>query len=244
MNPQPVQMPVMQPQVQPQVPDMQQQAQSVQQPQQAAATAGQPARPPIQEIIVPGEDWQAYMDFIKNKYPFMHVQASQISDIQAAQHVADGKALQVTKRNLTDHAAAFDTKDMLHAITVPEGTVPQLVEGLAKQLGEFASNHAMTKEENKMENNAQAQAVQAQQMGMFEQMKAQAENISWGRVAKGVGLVGGGVVIGKLAFGKGNPEAAEALMSAAETIGKADPKAIANALGTIGKGVVSKLFSI
>ena len=96
-----------------------------------------------------------------------------------------------------------------------------------------------------MENNNN-NAVQAQQQGMLAQLQAQAESISWSRVAKGVGLVGGGVVIGKFAFGgkSANPQTAEALLSAAETMSKADPKAIANALGTISKTAISKIFSI
>ena len=232
----------------------QQQAQAQQAAQQqnaanAAATAGQQ----IQQVIVPEEDWESYAKFIQSKYPFMHVTAERIDDVTAAKNVEAGKAIQITKKKLfagngegtEQGTAAFNAGNL---INVPDGQVPEFLGNLAKQLGEFAtekSANVKTEGDNIMENNNNAQ-VQAQQQGMLAQLQAQAENVSWGRVAKGIGLVGGGVVIGKLAFGSkgGTPQAAEALMSAAETMSKADPKAIANAFGTLAKNGLTKIFGI
>ena len=149
-----------------------------------------------------------------------------------------------TNENGTEQGtAAFNAANL---INVPEGQVPEFLGNLAKQLKEFAQNGngAILKGEINMENN-QNQVATQQQDSMFAALQAQAENVSWGRIAKGVGLVGGGVVIGKLAFGgKGNPEAATALMNAAETMSKADPKAIAGAVGTLAKTGLTKIFGI
>jgi len=249
--------------------------------QVAAATAGQQ----VQQLIVPQEDWPAYVEYIKQRHPDVQATVTPITDEQAKANVEAGTAVQMPPQAtgvlLKNLAYGFDPNKMgpikpppnyyssskddgkkevapqSQPTVVETGTasgkladqavkydpeqagIPGVIKGLSKMLMNYAQEEM--KMENQNNNNAQAQG-QVQQAAAGIQMP----QVSWGSIAKGAGLAGGGILLGRYVFGK-NPapaETGEALMSAAKTLGDADPKAIAGAVGSIAKGLMGKVFGV
>ena len=252
--------------------------------QVAAATAGQQ----VQQLIVPQEDWPAYVEYIKQRHPDVQATVTPITAEQVKANVEAGTAVQLPPQAgvmLKNLAYGFDPKKM-GSITPPpnyyssskeeskpqaptgaqpqqttttataaggntfagqavkydpeQAGIPGVIKGLSKMLMNYAQEEM--KMENQNNNNAQAAQGQVQQAAAGIQMP----QVSWGSIAKGAGLAGGGILLGRYVFGK-NPapaETGEALMSAAKTLGDADPKAIAGAVGSIAKGLMGKVFGV
>lgn len=153
-----------------------------------------------------------------------------------------------TIKDLAYNKTGSSLGSLLPEIKINKEDVPGVIANVANMIAKASS-----KEENKMENtnNTQAQVpaqTQAAAPATTENKTAEAanDNISWKKVAKCTGLVLGGVGIGAAVFGGRNssePAPAEALksaMSAADTMAKADPKAIGSAV----KSLVNGFFSI